>query len=288
MFLTDPEFIKRLEMLAILARKVLNGELKADRKSHKKGSGTTFADYQEYNQGDDLRNIDWNIAARLEQLVIKLFELEEDVHINIALDLSVSMQGKEYYAKQLAAALSYIALVNMDRLTIYGIADSLKTILKPSHGKGKIFPMLNSLQDCNLFGQSTDFNGSIKTLQAQKKRPGVCVLISDFLVADGYKKALDLLRWSKNDVFCIQVLSPEELQCDLLGDIEFECTESKTTKKVTISPNEAAQYVKLITEWNDTLKKECARSGIGLIQTTTETPFEEIIQKILRRGGLVA
>jgi uncharacterized protein (DUF58 family) len=288
MLLTDPDFIKRLEMLALLARKVLNGELKADRKSHKKGSGTTFADYQEYNQGDDLRNIDWNIAARLEQLVIKLFELEEDVHINIVIDLSVSMKEKELYAKQLAAALSYIALLNMDRLTIYGIADSLQTILKPSHGKGKVFPMLKSLQDCELFGQSTDFNSSIKTLQAQKKRAGVCVIISDFLVADGYKKALDLLSWSKNDVFCIQVLDPKELGCDLRGDIEFECTETKSTKKVTISPTEAAQYVKLMQEWNDTLKKECARSGIGLIQTTSETPFEDIIQNILRRGGLVA
>ena len=287
MLLTDSEFIKRLEMLALLARKVLNGELKADRKSHKKGSGTTFADYQEYNLGDDLRNIDWNIAARLEQLVIKLFELEEDVHINIVIDLSISMKSKELYAKKLAAALSYIALVNMDRLTIFGISDSLQTILKPSFGKGKIFPMLNSLQDCELFGQSTDFNRSIKTLQAQKKRAGVCVIISDFFVEEGYKKALDLLNWSKNDIFCIQVLDPAEVSCDLRGDIEFECTETKKTKKVTVSPVEAEQYTKLVLEWNEALKKECAKKGYGLIQTTTETPFEEIIQNILRKGGLV-
>ncbi|EDM27437.1 hypothetical protein LNTAR_04976 [Lentisphaera araneosa HTCC2155] len=288
MLLTDPQFIKRLEMLALLARKVLNGELKADRKSNKKGSGTTFADYQEYSQGDDLRNIDWNIAARLEQLVIKLFELEEDVQINILLDLSHSMASKQLYAKQLAAALSYIALSNTDRLTVYGIADSLQTVLKPSHGKSKIFPMLNSLEESILFGQDTKFLTSIKTLQAKLKRPAVCVVISDFLVEDGYKKALDLLRWSKNDVFCIQVLDPSELDCNLRGDLELECVETKAMKKVTVSPAEAAKFNQLMAEWNETLKNDCAKSGIGLIQTTTETPFETVIQSILRRGGLVA
>ncbi len=288
MLLTDPEFIRRLELMAILARKVLNGELKADRKSNKKGCGTIFADYQEYNIGDDLRNIDWNIAARLEQFVVKMFELEEDLAINIIVDLSPSMKSKENFVKQLAASLAYISLINMDRLTIYGISECLHTILKTSHGKGKIFPMLNSLQDAELYGHKTDFETSMKELQLQRKRPGVCVIISDFLVADGYQSSLDLLQWSRNDVFCIQVLDPSETICSIRGDINFECTETGRQKKVTITPEIAQKYAECVQIWNDNLKKECARRNIGLIQTTTEQAFEDVVQNILRRGGLVS
>lgn len=288
MLLTEPEFIKRLELLALLARKVLNGELKADRKSSKKGCGTVFADYQEYNLGDDLRNIDWNIAARLEQFVIKMFELEEDLTIHIIVDFSPSMQSKTLFTRQLAAALSYIALVNMDRLTIYGVGDSLQTILKPSHGKGKIFPMLKSLQDVEIFGDNTNFETAVKTFQSQRKRSGVCVVISDFFIPGGYKKALDLLQWSKHDVFCIQVLDPSELTCGLRGDVDFECCETGRRKKVTVSPEVAARYEAAVKQWNDTLRTECARRKIGLVQTTTETPFEDVVQNILRRGGLVS
>lgn len=288
MLLTSPEFIKRLEMLALLARKVLNGKLKSERKSNKKGCGSVFADYQEYTPGDDLRNIDWNIAARLEQFVIKLFELEEDVMINIIIDLSPSMKNKKLFAKQLAAALSYIALINMDRLTIYGIGDSLQTVLKPSHGKGKVFPMLNSLENANIFGQETNFKKAIKSFQSQKRRAGVCVIISDFFVKDGYQSSFDLLQWGKNDIFCIQVLDPAELTTELRGDVELECIETGNRQKVTITPAIATQYEQAITKWNEQLKTDCAKRNIGLIQTTTETAFEEVVQNILRRGGLVS
>jgi uncharacterized protein (DUF58 family) len=286
--LTDPLFIRKLEMLSLLTRKTLGGSLKADRKSTKKGSGTTFADYSEYNFGDDYRSIDWNIYARLENLVIKLFELEEDLHVYIFLDLSLSMTPKLDYARQLAAALSYIALNNLDRLTIYGLSDTLHTILRPAHGRARIFPMLDSLQNAQCYGHGTRIEKCIKTFQARSQRRGMCVLLSDFFVPNGLEQALDLLLWSKHDVFCLQVVDPADEKCEWRGDIDFHCVETDRQKRVTVGPAEAARFTEAVRQWQEELYRNCARRGIGLARASLEVPFEEVIQNILRRGGLVA
>ena len=275
-------------MLSLLTRKVLGGDLKADRKSWKKGSGINFADYTEYHYGDDYRNIDWNIYARLEDLVIKLYELEEDVRICIFLDLSPSMQSKLLYAKQLAAALGYIALNHLDRLEISGLANNLSTILQPSHGRNKIFPMLRALEAAEIYGTDTDLTACINTFQAARRRPGVCVIISDFFIPGGYQQALDYLRWLKHDVFCLQVIDPADHTCQWRGDIEFECVETGRRRQVTVGPVEAARYSRTVEAWNDQLKRECARKGVGLVASPVDVPFETVIRNILRRGGLVA
>jgi uncharacterized protein (DUF58 family) len=286
--LTDPQFIRKLEMLSLLTRKTLGGSLKADRKSTKKGSGTTFADYSEYNLGDDYRSIDWNIYARLENLVIKLFEIEEDLHVYIFIDLSLSMSSKLDYARKLAAALSYIALNNLDRLTVYGLSDKLHTVLRPSHGRSHIFPMLESLQNAECYGHGTRFEQCIKSFQARGQRRGMCVLISDFFVRDGFEKALDLLSWRRHDVFCLQVNDPADEKCDWRGDIDFQCIETGRLKRVTVGPAEAARFTEAVHEWQRQLHKSCAKRGIGLARASIEVPFEEVIQNILRKGGLVA
>jgi uncharacterized protein (DUF58 family) len=285
--LTDPDFIQRLETLHLLARKVLGGTLRADRKSEKKGSGILFADHAEYALGDDYRSIDWHIFGRLEQLMIRLYELEEDVNIHVLLDLSRSMRTKTDYSRKLAAALGYIALANSDRLGIYGLADTLVPVLEPSHGKGRIFTMLRSLQAAECFGTDTRFGDCARAFRLRTRRKGVCVVISDFFARD-YSEALRLLRWSKHEVFCIQVSDPADGRCDWRGDVELECVESGRRRRVTIGPAEARRFEQAIEQWNRDLRRQCARQEIGFAAADIDVPFEDVIQKILRRGGLVA
>ena len=288
MLLTDPKFIRQLEVLFLLARKVLGGKLKADHKSDKKGAGINFADYAEYKLGDDYRSIDWNVYGRLEQLTIKLFEVEEDVEVYILLDVSPSMQAKLEYAAKLAAALGYIALNNADVVTIYGFADSLDTIMRRGHGRSRVFPMLRSLEQTHCRGSDTRFADSLRASYSLPSRKGVCVVISDFLIPDGYIEGLNYLRWSKHDVFCIQVLDPAELTCPWKGDIQLECVETHQRRNVTVTQSLAARFAETISEYIDTLGDECARREIGLASTTTRIPFEKVIQGILRQGGLVS
>lgn len=286
--LTDPDFIRRLDSLYLLARKVLGGTLQADRKSTKKGSGVTFADYAEYYYGADYRAIDWRIFARFESLVIKLFELEEDASIYVLVDQSRSMETKFHYAKQLAAALSYIALSSLDRLAVYGLADSLTSVMDVGRGRGKALPMLRGLEELPTIEGNSRFNACSRVFQARHTRRGLVILVSDFLFPEGFEEGLKFLGYHGHDVYALQVQDENDTRCDLKGDVDLQCVETKARQRITITPSEAKQYEQAVVDWNESLRKCCNRLGVGLASTSPEAPFERVIQDILRRGGLVA
>ncbi len=286
--LTDPAFIRRLDSLYLLARKVLSGSLQADRKSAKKGSGISFADYAEYYLGADYRSIDWRVFARFESLVIKLFEVEEDTTIYLLLDQSRSMHSKFMYARQLAAALGYISLNCLDRLAVYGLSDTIQPILDVCRGRGNVMKLLNGLEESETRSGDTRFHDCCRMFQARHSRRAVVVIISDFLFPDGFDGGLNFLNWNKHDIYCLQVQDDLDVRCNLKGDIELECVETGQHRRVTISPREAALYEKAIADWNEDLSRCCAKRGIGLASTSPDIAFDQVIQDILRRGGLVA
>jgi uncharacterized protein (DUF58 family) len=287
MTLTDPAFIRRLESLYLLARKILGGSLQSDRRSTKKGSGITFADYAQYSLGDDYRSIDWRVYAKFESLLIKLFELEEDATIYLLVDCSPSMASKHAYAKQLAAALGYIALNTLDRLAVYGLADRLQPLFEPSRGRNQVIPLLRSMEAAQTFGGNTDLNACAREFEARHRRKGLVCVISDFLLPGGYEEGLSRLQWHKHEVFCLQTLDDNDLRCEWKGDVTLECVETGRSERVTISPREAKLYEDAVAEWNLGLKQTCAKRGLGFLSTNTDVSFESVITDLLRRGGLV-
>ena len=286
--LSDPAFIRRLNSLYLLARKVLGGTLQADRKTTQRGAGVTFADYAEYYYGADYRAIDWRVYARFETLVIKLFELEEDATVYLLLDSSRSMESKFLYARKLAAALGYIALRSLDRLAVYGLADRLNPLLDPCRGSAKTLAFLRGLETATTFGGDTDFTSCARVFQARHRRRGIVVVLSDFLFPGGFEEGLRYLQYHNHQVFCLQVQDENDTRCDLKGDVELECVETHSRRRMTVTSREARLYEQAVVEWNDRLRQCCARSGIGLASTSTAPPFETVIQGLLRRGGLVA
>ncbi len=286
--LTDPAFIRRLESLYLLARKILGGSLQSDRRSTKKGAGITFADYAQYSLGDDYRSIDWRVYAKFESLLIKLFELEEDATIYLLLDLSPSMASKQTYAKQLAAALGYIALNSLDRLCVYGLADRLRPLVEPARGRNQVLPLLRSLEAASGFGADTNLSACAREFEARHRRKGLVCVISDFLLPGGFEEGLSRLQWHKHEVFCLQTLDHNDLRCDWKGDVTLECVETGRSEKVTVSPREARLYEQAVSDWNTQLRQTCAKRGLGFMSTTTDTAFETVITDLLRRGGLVA
>lgn len=286
--LTSAGFIRRLETLFLLVRRVLGGSMQADRKSTRKGTGITFADYAEYRLGDDYRAIDWRVYARFDELVIKLFELEEDATVYIMLDLSRSMTAKTEIARKLAAALGYIGLNCQDRVAVYGMADELRPVLEASRGRSHVLPFLKSLEMAPEFGVDTDFSTCVKTLQARHRKRGLVIVVSDFLFPKGFEEGLKRLSGLGHDVHALQVLSEEDLACHHKGDVELECVESGARRKVTITSREADAYAMAVAEWNERLRVECARRGIGFTRTMGGEAFDEVIRAILQRGGLAS
>jgi len=286
--LTDPAFIRRLDSLYLLARKVVGGSLQADRRTLKKGAGITFADYAEYYFGADYRSIDWRVFGRFESLVVKLFELEEAATIYLLLDCSRSMESKFLYARQLAAALGYIALNSLDRLSVYSLSETLHPLLNASRGRGKVLRFLRALEEAETAAGDTRFNACSRVFQARHNRRGLVIVLSDFLFPDGFEEGLKYLQYHKHDVYCLQIQDENDTRCDWKGDVELRCVETGQSKRVTISPHEARRYEQAVADWNRQLQSCCARRGIGLAATTPVLPFEAVIQEILRRGGLVA
>src|ERR1700709_2427767 len=127
--LLDPAFMARLGQLDVMSRKVLAGKMKGERRSKRQGQSVEFADFRNYSVGDDLRFIDWNIYARLEKLLLKLFLEEEDLSLYVLLDVSKSCDfgtpNKAIYIKQVAAALGYVGLVNYNRVTITSMSNTV-------------------------------------------------------------------------------------------------------------------------------------------------------------------
>src|SRR6266516_2743282 len=164
--LLDPQFLARLEQLELVSRKIFLGRMKGERRSKRKGQSVEFADYRNYVIGDDLRFLDWNLFARLDRLFILLFMEEEDLHFYILLDNSLSMDfgtpSKLHFAKQLAAALGFIGLVNMDRVVIEAFNDRLTQSMPAARGRRSLWRLLDFLAKVEPAGPS-DLQKSLKT-----------------------------------------------------------------------------------------------------------------------------
>src|SRR3954470_12112731 len=147
--LLDPDFLARLEQLELVSRKIFLGRMKGERRSKRKGQSVEFADYRNYVIGDDLRFLDWNLYARLDKLFLRLFMEEEDLHFYVLLDNSLSMDfgspSKLHVAKQIAAALGFIGLVNLDRVVVEAFTERLTARLPAVRGRRSLWRLLDFL-----------------------------------------------------------------------------------------------------------------------------------------------
>jgi uncharacterized protein (DUF58 family) len=198
--LFDEEFQRRLEVLAIVSRKLVAGRTRAERRSRKTGSGIEFADHREYAPGDDFRYLDWNLYARTGRLLLRLYEEEEDLSVYVLLDVSRSMSfgtpRKIDYGKKLAAALAYIALANLDRVSLLTFSDEVVGRIAPTRGKNRIFKAFEFLRPIEAEGR-TGTADAMRTFVAQNKRRGVAILISDLYDPQGFEGGINALRFAR-------------------------------------------------------------------------------------------
>jgi uncharacterized protein (DUF58 family) len=288
--LLEPEFLRKLEQLSLVAKRSFSGQLKGEKRSTKRGTSVEFADYRDYSAGDDLRRVDWNTYARLERLFLKLFLEEEDLHVYLLVDGSRSMgfgtPSKLEYARRVAAALGYVGLTSYDRVGATVFAERLRATLPPVRGRGQIFPFFRFLERAQPEGITT-FGASLREYALRTRRPGVAVVISDFFGPD-VEAGLKALLYRKFQMTLVHVLDPGELSPPFLGDLKLIDSETGESREITVSPSLLREYQRTVEAFCGNLQGFCRRYGVDYIRATTATPFEDLILKYLRRSGLVS
>lgn len=284
----DASFMAKLEKLDYLAKKMFRGKLRGEKRSRKLGQSVEFHDFRPYMPGDDIRRIDWNLYARLEKYFIKLFVEEEDLTLYLIVDSSASMNfgepNKFVFARRLAAALSYIALSNLERVQVAVFDDRLNIIQRPTRGRSKFLRLFEILA-ARQTGGASSLVTSIAQFVAQKPLPGVTIVLSDFLF-ENPTQALSGLVGRGNQVMLIQTLSPVEIKPDLTGDLELVDSESGRTMNVSMGSGVFRRYLRNLEALKSELAGWARKTSSDYILVPTDADLVDIVLRDLR-GVLV-
>jgi uncharacterized protein (DUF58 family) len=288
--LLEPEFLNKLEQLELVSKKIFVGRMKGERKSKRRGSSVEFADHRQYSVGDDLRHIDWNVYGRLDKLFLKLFLEEEDLHFYTLLDTSQSMDFGEptklHYGKQVAAALAFIGLVNHDRVMLDTFSSGLDAGMNSVRGRSQMYRVVGYLDKLAASGAS-NLTAAVKSFAIKHSGKGVVVIISDFLDKRGYEPALRYLLARNMDIYVVHVLSREEVDPEIVGDLRLVDAEDDDIAEITVSAPLLRRYKENLNAFVGGMKEWCTKRGITYIFTTNQNPFDKLILNYLRERGLV-
>ncbi len=292
--LLTPDVLRRLGRLRLAVRRKFAGSSAGSRRSLKRGSSAEFAEHRPYYPGDDVRRIDWNAYARLEELVLRLFVAEDDLTLYLLLDRSASLgvgtpDTKLDVAKRVAAGLGYVALSGSERVTVLPFADRLGWPLSPVRGRRRIGALLKYLDGVEL-GTDTDLARSVDEFLARSPRPGLVAVVSDFLDPGGFKRPLDRLLAARHEPVLFQILDREEMDPTPGGDLVL--VDAETGSKVEVSLDERAvrAYRKRLDTFVEQLQAYAKQRGlfyqrVGANVTSLEVPdWSDALVAYLRAG----
>lgn len=314
--LLPAELVARLERLDVHSRKMFPGKMQGERRSKRRGRGVEFHGFRGYVRGDDIRFIDWNIVARFGKLFIRLFVEEEDLALHIVLDASASMDtgdpNKLLFASRVAMSLGYLGLVRQNRvgMTVFGRPGVANPRVHPdARGRHRVRELAEFMlrevwtdEDGPATvgasggepGRAGDFNSALSLLARSGIGKGVVVLLSDFLIEEGYQRGLkDLAASGGHDVYCLQILSPAELEPErevqrgVSGDLRLTDIESGHASEISITAPLVKRYKERLAAYCADLESFCnARGMTHMVVRSDEDPSRLIMETLRRRGML--
>lgn len=292
--LISPDLMKHLEQLQLLARRRSKSLAKGARRSGARGQSVEFADYRAYAPGDDLRRIDWNLFGRLERLFLKLYEEERELPVTIFLDASESMLfgqvPKFDFARQVAAAVGYVAMCSFDRVTVeqFPLADDQTQLageLRAVRGRRSAMRFFENLGRLKA-GGTIDFNHALKLGSKKHRTQGVVVVLSDFLDPAGYEAGLKSLANRGSEVHAVQVLAAEELEPSSYGDLKVIDSETGSEQEVTFGKYRLKAYQATVQNYCQRLQEFCRTHCVRYQLARSDTPIDDLLLKAMRTGGM--
>ncbi len=294
-YLND-EFFSRLETLSLELRADLTGFFGGKHLVRTYGQTVEFADYREYMLGDDIRRIDWNLYSRFEKFFLKLFTDERQMHTQIFIDCSASMgkdnSKKAAYTVGVAAALGYLSVHNMDKVSYHLIKGAKSenpfgTIV----GKRAFFNAISTLEKLN-FDDECDLRSSVLNTEVGSN-DGLTVIVSDFFTDSDWKSAVDYLCYKKRQVLLVQVMTPEEVDPLYMGRVNLIDSESldiADEKNIKIKIDRASQraYEDALYDLVEDIRSFCNSRGAAFASVCTDQPIEKVLFKELLKVGIMA
>lgn len=289
--LFSDDFFKGLDRLSLVVNRDVRGQLHGERRSVKHGSSVEFADYRDYSPGDDVRYVDWNVYARVEKLLIKLFKEEEDLEVHFLVDNSNSMRfgnpSKLVFARRLAAALAYIVLSGGDRCAVSLFDSGGIKSLSSLRGKRFIPEVVRFLKADHPVGSETGFNSACAAVAARSRVPGVAVAISDLLFPEDYQVGVRHLISKRHDVYLFHCLEVSEISPILKGDVRIVDSETLESRDVPVGPRLLKHYQSALEAFFEEIEGFCKSYGVKYIRLVNTTPFREVVfQTLISRGYL--
>jgi hypothetical protein len=292
--LLTPELLRRLEQLQLLARRRAKSSAKGERRSRARGQSVEFADYRNYAAGDDFRYLDWNLYGRLERLFLKLYEEERELPVRIFLDSSESMTFgtpvKFDFARQVAAAIGYVALCGFDRVTVCPFPDNpeesaVRGALRAVRGRKSSLTFFQNLNQLSARG-GANLNEALRRGALEARQAGVALVLSDFLDPAGYDAGLNALVSRGFQINVVHILSPEELNPGTYGDLKLVDAETGGIQEVTFGKFRLRAYQETVQNFCQRLREFCQARGMAYFQAGSDTPLEQLLLRQLREAEI--
>jgi uncharacterized protein (DUF58 family) len=285
--LLDPSFARELEALrrklSVRARSGGGG----DHLARRRGGHAEFMEHRPYAPGDDLRRIDWLAFARTGEPVFKLFRTEEDVVVRVVVDASASLSHgnptKLETGKKIAAAIAYMALASSERAQVIAASENVDRMNEPTRGRAALTKILRELDSIEA-ARGTDLTKSIDSVLLRARRPGMLVIISDFMDAGPFDAAITRAASAGHDLALIQVLADDEIAPNWDGDFALEDAETGETVEVTVDDAAVKAYTDRLNGLFSALRTIAKRARAPYVRTTNREPTIDAVRRFIARS----
>jgi len=305
--LLTPELLRRLEQFQLLAARRAKSSRRGERRSRARGQSVEFADYRSYVPGDDFRYLDWNLYGRLERLFLKLYEEERELPVRIFLDASESMTFGEPrkfdFARQIAAAVGYVALCGFDRVSVIPFPNRANTYvtdqapivaeraargaLRSVRGKKSALQFFQNLSALTAGGPA-NLNETLRRGALEARQAGLALVLSDFLDPAGYEAGLTALVGRGFQADLVHILAPDELNPTTFGDLRLVDSETGAMQEVTFGRYRMKSYQQTVQNFMQRLREFCQGRGMNYFTASSSTSLEELLLKRLRQAEVWA
>ncbi|MBX2827909.1 MAG: DUF58 domain-containing protein [Flavobacteriaceae bacterium] len=284
------ELLKKVRKIEIKTRRLSDHVFGGEYHSTFKGRGMTFSEVRQYQFGDDVRNIDWNVTARYNEPFVKVFEEERELTMMLVVDISGSeffgtdTQFKNEIVTEIAATLAFSAMQNNDKIGLILFSDGIELFIPPKKGKSHVLRIIRELIEFQPKSKQTDIAQALKYLTNVMKKKAIVFVLSDF-ITEGYRDTLKIVS-KKHDVTGIRIYDRREEEIPNLGMVQMEDEETGelmlvNTGSKKVRRNYSKYYQERVAEFNDAFLK----SGAGVLSCRVDESYVKKLLGYFKRRG---